>query len=111
MTSIHNLATTYDMLGRYDHAEPLYLEALEGKTRALGASHPTRILTVVRLVAMYERNRRFAESEALLMGVVQTLGLDRMTGDAGKSAPFRVQERRSISWRRSRSSMTRGANR
>ncbi|HUC73763.1 MAG TPA: tetratricopeptide repeat protein, partial [Vicinamibacterales bacterium] len=34
--SMHNLATTYHMMGRYAEAERLYIEALEGKRRVLG---------------------------------------------------------------------------
>jgi len=39
---------------------------------------------------MYERNRRFAESEALLLDGVKTLGLDRL-GDDARSGALRAQ--------------------
>ncbi len=39
--SLNNLALLYDNQGRYEAAEPLYLEALKIFERILGADHPS----------------------------------------------------------------------
>ncbi|MDY6938283.1 MAG: tetratricopeptide repeat protein, partial [Cyanobacteriota bacterium] len=44
-TSLNNLAGLYKSQGRYEDAEPLYLDALEICDRSLGSAHPnTRII-------------------------------------------------------------------
>ncbi|MBW4506089.1 MAG: tetratricopeptide repeat protein [Scytonematopsis contorta HA4267-MV1] len=38
--SLNNLALLYDSIGRYDEAEPLYLQALNIYKQQLGKNHP-----------------------------------------------------------------------
>jgi tetratricopeptide (TPR) repeat protein len=38
--SLNNLAGLYDSQGRYEEAEPLYLEAINIATQGLGENHP-----------------------------------------------------------------------
>ncbi len=40
---LNNLALLYESQGRYEEAEPLYLQALEITKKALGDQHPTTI--------------------------------------------------------------------
>jgi len=42
-TSLNNLAALYDSQGRYTEAEPLYLEAINIATQALGENHPNTV--------------------------------------------------------------------
>ncbi|NIV47976.1 MAG: tetratricopeptide repeat protein [Gammaproteobacteria bacterium] len=51
--------------GRYDEAEALYLEALEGRARILGEDHQATLRTRNHLADMYERQGRHAEAERL----------------------------------------------
>ena len=39
-TSLNNLALLYDSQGRYEEAEPLYLQALKIAEKVLGKNHP-----------------------------------------------------------------------
>ncbi|NJN13071.1 MAG: tetratricopeptide repeat protein, partial [Richelia sp. RM1_1_1] len=41
--SLNNLAFLYHSQGRYDEAEPLYIQALEILERVLGANHPNTV--------------------------------------------------------------------
>ncbi len=42
-TSLNNLAGLYDLQGKYEAAEPLYLEAINICEKALGSNHPNTI--------------------------------------------------------------------
>lgn len=42
-TSLDHLANLYDSQGRYQEAEPLYLQALAIAEQALGENHPTTV--------------------------------------------------------------------
>ena len=42
-SSLNNLAVLYDNQGKYNKAEPLYLDALAMSERTLGANHPNTI--------------------------------------------------------------------
>jgi hypothetical protein len=46
-----------------------YLEALNGKSRVLGATHPATILTAARLSAMYQKTGRYPEAERQLLRI------------------------------------------
>ena len=41
--SLNNLAKLYDSQGKYEEAEPLYLQALAIAEQALGENHPTTV--------------------------------------------------------------------
>ncbi len=41
--SLNNLAYLYNSQGRYTEAEPLYLEAINIATQALGENHPNTV--------------------------------------------------------------------
>ena len=42
--SLNNLAELYSSQGRYEEAEPLYLQALAIAEQALGENHPTTVM-------------------------------------------------------------------
>ena len=42
-TSINNLAALYDSQGRYEEAEPLFLQALALRKKLLGTEHPNAV--------------------------------------------------------------------
>ena len=42
--SLNNLAKLYDSQGKYEEAEPLYLQALAIAEQALGENHPNTII-------------------------------------------------------------------
>ena len=44
--AMNNLANLYRSLGRYDEAEPLFLEMLETEKRVLGDDHPYTLSTM-----------------------------------------------------------------
>ena len=58
--------------GRYDEAEPLYLESLEGQTRVLGEEDNRTLWTMNNLAVTYSRQGRYDEAEPLSLEVVET---------------------------------------
>ncbi len=52
---MHNLATIYDGLTRYEDAERMYLRTIEGKEKVLGPAHPSMYRSMRRLAEMYDR--------------------------------------------------------
>ena len=70
---MHNLATIYDKLGRYEAAEPIYLTTLAAKRRVLGPVHGVTVKTVLRLAEMYQKQQRFADAESQLTEVFKAL--------------------------------------
>ncbi|MEQ9625737.1 tetratricopeptide repeat protein [Coleofasciculus chthonoplastes] len=54
-TSLNNLAGLYELQGRYDKAEPLYLQALDLRKRLLGDEHPNTITVRKNLQGMREQ--------------------------------------------------------
>jgi tetratricopeptide (TPR) repeat protein len=51
---MHELAILYKEQGRYDKAEPLFLEAVEGRRLKLGDTHPHTIESLNNLIDLYE---------------------------------------------------------
>ncbi|MEQ9367640.1 MAG: tetratricopeptide repeat protein, partial [Coleofasciculus chthonoplastes F3-SA18-01] len=54
-SSLNNLAGLYDSQGRYDKAEPLFLQALDLRKRLLGDDHPKTITIRDNLQGMREQ--------------------------------------------------------
>ena len=52
LRSMNNLASLYNRQGRYDAAEPLYLETLETQKRVLGDDHRDTTSTLYNLACM-----------------------------------------------------------
>lgn len=51
---MHELAVLYKEQGNYDQAEPLLLEALEGRRIKLGDTHPHTLESWNNLITLYE---------------------------------------------------------
>ena len=87
---MHNLANIYDRLSRYREAEPLYVEALEGKRRVQGPKHPETSRTLSSLGAMYAKQQRFPEAETALLDAYA--GLSRSVGDHDSRTQFVIDQ-------------------
>ena len=78
--NLNNLALLYASQGRYEEAEPLYVEALKMYKRLLGDEHPDVASSLWNLAAMRYQQEQFAEAEALLLEALpiyqQALGAD-----------------------------------
>jgi class 3 adenylate cyclase len=70
-TSLGNLAALYDNQGRYEAAEPLYIEALQLRKDLLGDRHPAVATSLNNLAELYYSQNRFAESEPLLLQALE----------------------------------------
>ena len=70
-TSLNNLAGLYKSQGRYEEAEPLYLQALQLRRSLLGESHPDVASSRWNLAALYANQDRLAEAEPLLVQAVE----------------------------------------
>ena len=77
--SLNNLAGLYRSQGRYEEAEPLYLEALDLCKRLLGDNHPSVATSLNNLAELYRSQGRYKEAEPLHL---QALDLyKRLLGD------------------------------
>ncbi|MEQ9370391.1 MAG: tetratricopeptide repeat protein [Coleofasciculus chthonoplastes F3-SA18-01] len=65
--SLNNLAVLYDNKGRYEEAEPLYLEALELRKRLLGENHPHIASSLNNLAYLYYSQGRYEEAEPVYL--------------------------------------------
>ena len=52
LMSMNNLAALYKIQGRYEEAEPLYLQCLEGRRMKLGADGPNSVRSMYRLASL-----------------------------------------------------------
>src|SRR5687768_613260 len=64
-TSLNNLGSLYNILGRYAAAEPLYQRALEIDRKISGSEHPASAITLTNLAVLYERMGKYALAESL----------------------------------------------
>jgi non-specific serine/threonine protein kinase/serine/threonine-protein kinase len=62
---MNNLGVLYKDLSRFDEAESLYKQVLEGQRRTLGADHPDTLNTLHNLAALYRDSGRYDEAEPL----------------------------------------------
>jgi len=72
----------YQLQGRYDDAEPLFLENLTSSRRVLGDDHPDTLMTMSGLGDLYVKQRRYEEArpllEAALDARLRVLGEDHL---------------------------------
>jgi hypothetical protein len=54
LTTQFNLALLFHDHGKFDRAEPLYLECLEKRKKILGETHPDTVVTSNNLTALYQ---------------------------------------------------------
>jgi tetratricopeptide (TPR) repeat protein len=70
-TSLNNLAYFYESQGRYEEAEPLYLQALKLGKHYLGEDHPNVATTLNNLALLYKFQRRYDEAEPLYLQALE----------------------------------------
>ncbi|MDK2459800.1 tetratricopeptide repeat protein, partial [Aphanizomenon sp. PH219] len=63
--SLNNLAGLYESQGRYNDAEPLYLQSLDIRKRQLGDDHPDVASSLNNLAGLYESQGKYSEAENL----------------------------------------------
>jgi tetratricopeptide (TPR) repeat protein len=55
----------YELQGKYEAAESLYVRCLEARTRALGADHPDTLTSVNSLAGLYISQGKYEAAESL----------------------------------------------
>jgi len=55
LVSLNNLAGLYYSQGKYNEAEPLYVECLEKRKSVLGEAHPSTLTTSRNLVSLQKK--------------------------------------------------------
>ncbi|BCL35313.1 tetratricopeptide repeat protein [Nostoc sp. MS1] len=78
-TSLNNLAGLYYSQGRYDQAEPLYLQALELTKRLLGDNHSSVATSFNNLAGLYYSQGRYDQAEPLYLQALELT--KRLLGD------------------------------
>ena len=77
---MHNLAFNYEMTGAFREAERWYFDTIDVRRRVLGEMHPSTAISWLGLARVYEKQRRYDESEPLIIAAHeayrQTLGAD-----------------------------------
>src|SRR5919199_545529 len=70
-TSLNELAELYYAQGRYEQAEPLYVQALELRKRLVGDNHPDMAMSLSNLAGLYYYQGRFEEAEPLFLQALE----------------------------------------
>ena len=65
--SLNNLAELYESQGRYNDAEPLYLQSLDISKRQLGDDHPFVASSLNNLAVLYRSQGRYNDAEPLYL--------------------------------------------
>jgi tetratricopeptide (TPR) repeat protein len=63
---MNNLALLYHYQGRYEQAEPLYLQVLELGKRLWGEDHPDVAISLNNLAALYKSQGRYEQANYLM---------------------------------------------
>jgi tetratricopeptide (TPR) repeat protein len=72
-TSLNNLALLYGSQGKYEQAEPLYLQALEMTKKLLGAEHPDVATSLNNLAELYHSQGKYEQAEPLFLQALMIL--------------------------------------
>jgi tetratricopeptide (TPR) repeat protein len=70
-TSLDNLAFLYDSQGKYEAAEPLFLQALELRKSILGENHPDYATSLNNLAFLYHSQGKYTEAEPLFLQALE----------------------------------------
>ena len=65
LTSMANLAATYQNQGRWNEAEKLQVQVIETRKRVLGDEHPSTLTSIANLASTYWNQGRWNEVEKL----------------------------------------------
>jgi len=57
-----NLAELYQSQGKYDEAEPLYVECLRMQREVLGDNHPDKLISMNNLAGFCQSQQKFIET-------------------------------------------------
>jgi non-specific serine/threonine protein kinase/serine/threonine-protein kinase len=97
LTSKHNLAELYRLQSKYDQAEALHREALEGRARTLGPDDPSTLQSKNDLAVVYWYQRKYDQAESLLQEVYEArtrgLGPDHLDTLESKVNLAQIYER------------------
>ncbi|MDJ0733398.1 MAG: tetratricopeptide repeat protein [Nostocaceae cyanobacterium] len=69
--SLNNLALLYKSQGKYEQAEPLYLQALELTKSILGENHPNYARSLNNLAGLYYSQRKYEQAEPLFLQALE----------------------------------------
>ena len=64
-SSLNNLAYLYYSQGRYEEAEPLFIQSLDMRKKLLGEEHPDVATSLNNLAGLYYSQGRYEEAEPL----------------------------------------------
>jgi lipopolysaccharide biosynthesis regulator YciM len=71
LEAISSLASTYRSRGKYDQAEELELEVVEGRKRVFGNDHPETLEAISSLASTYRSRGKYGLAEELFLEVVE----------------------------------------
>ena len=72
LTSMGNLASTYQNQGQWKEAEELQVHVIQTSLRVLGEEHPDTLTNMRNLASTYQNQGRWKEAEGLQVQVMQT---------------------------------------
>jgi Tetratricopeptide repeat len=67
LTSMANLASTYQNQERWKETEELKVQVMETSLKVLGAEHPDTLISIDNLALTYRNQERWKEAEKLYM--------------------------------------------
>ena len=67
LTTLENLGLVYEVLGRYQEAEPLYQRVWELRKEISGNNHPSVAGAIEKLAGVYEAQQKYADAEKLYL--------------------------------------------
>ena len=70
-TSLNNLAQLYSFQGKYEEAEPLYIQALQLRKQLQGVNHPDTATSLNNLAQLYSFQGKYEEAEPLYIQALQ----------------------------------------
>jgi tetratricopeptide (TPR) repeat protein len=88
---LNNLANLYYSQGKYEQAEPLYIQALELRKQLLGENHPDTATSLNNLANLYYSQGKYEQAEPLY---IQALEIAEQT--LGENHPLRVTIRNNL---------------
>ena len=62
---MNNLALLYENQGKYDEAEPVYVECLALRKAILGTSHPDTLNSMNNLAGLYESQGKYDQARKI----------------------------------------------
>ena len=73
LTAMHNLASIYKDMGKFDEAEKIQTNVITTRKTKLGPDHPNTLATMASLAMTYKSQGRWDEAEHLLSDTIQTM--------------------------------------